>query len=240
MSETERLYNKNRAGTGAVAFDEGLRRYMIGVYNYMALGVAATALIAFAFLMSPAAMQTVAGLSFIPFIALIALGWFAPRLIMNGSKATAHGAYWAYVALWGVLIGPFVAGYIGMGMAGLVAQAFFISASIFAAMSLYGYTTKKDLSGWGKFLFMASIGFLVAIVVNFFIASTMFSLLISFGVVLLMSAITAFETQMVRNLYVEGAGEMNERSSIFGAFALYGSFITLFIHILNILGIMRE
>ena len=240
MSETDRLYKKNAGTAGVVAFDEGLRRYMIGVYNYMALGVAATALIAFAFLMSPAAMQTVAGLSFIPFIALIALGWFAPRLIMNGSKATAHGAYWAYVALWGVLIGPFVAGYVGAGLSVLVAQAFFISASVFAATSLYGYTTKKDLSGWGRFLFMASVGFLVAIVVNFFLQSTMFSLLVSFGVVLLMSAITAYETQMIRNLYVEGAGEMNERSSIFGAFALYGSFITLFVHILNILGIMRD
>jgi FtsH-binding integral membrane protein len=240
MSETERLYKRNAGTAGAVAFDEGLRRYMLGVYNYMAMGIGATALIAFGFLSSPAAMQTVAGLSFIPFIALLAPGWVAPRLIMNGSRTTAHGAYWAYVALWGVLIGPFVAGYIGAGLAGLVAQAFFISASIFAAMSLYGYTTKKDLSGWGKFLFMASIGFLVAIVVNFFIGGAMFSLFISFGVVLLMSAITAYETQMIRNLYVEGAGEMNERSSIFGAFALYGSFITLFIHILNILGLTRS
>ena len=242
MSETERLYNRNRgaAGTADLAFSEGLRKYMLGVYNYMALGVAATALIAFGFMANPALAQTVGGLGFIPFIALLALGWFAPKIIMSGSKGAAHATYWGYVALWGVLIGPMIAAYVGAGLAVLVAQAFFIASSIFLALSIYGYTTKKDLSGWGKFLFMASIGFLVAIVVNFFVASSMFSLFISFGVVLLMSALTAYETQMIRNLYVEGGGEMNERSSIFGAFALYGSFVTLFIHVLNILGIMRD
>ena len=113
-------------------------------------------------------------------------------------------------------------------------------AIAFAGLSLWGYTTKKDLSGWGKFLFMASVGLLIAIVVNFFIGSTMGSLIISSLVVIVFSAVTAYETQMIRNLYVEGGGEMNERSSIFGAFALYGSFVTLFIHVLNILGIMRD
>ncbi len=239
MSETERLYRKN-AGTATAAFDEGLRKYMLGVYNLMAMGVAATAVIALVFLNVPGLAQTVAGLSFIPFIALLALGWFAPRLIMNGSRTAAQGAYWAYVALWGVLIGPMIAAYVGMGLAGMVAQAFFISASVFLAMSLYGYTTKKDLSGWGRFLFMASVGLLIAIVVNFFFYSEMISLLISSAVVLVFSAVTAYETQMIRNLYAQGAGEQNERAAIFGAFALYGSFVTLFIHVLNILGIMRD
>ncbi|GGY47701.1 Bax inhibitor-1/YccA family protein [Parvularcula lutaonensis] len=238
MSETERLYQ--RAGTGAVAFDEGLRKYMLGVYNYMAMGVAATALIAFFFLTNPAALQFAAGLRFLPFIGVLALGWLAPRMIFNGSKAVAHAAYWGYVALWGMLIGPFVAFMVGAGEALAVAQAFFISASIFLAMSLYGYTTKKDLSPWGKFLFMAGIGFLVLIVMNFFIQSTMFSFFISSGVILFISGVTAYETQMIKNLYAQGATEMNERAAIFGAFALYGSFVTLFIHVLNLLGIMRD
>jgi FtsH-binding integral membrane protein len=239
MSDTERLYRQN-TGTTGVAFDEGLRRYMLGVYNLMAMGVAATALIAFAFISSPGLSQAVAGLQFIPFIALLGLGWFAPRLIMSGSRGTAQAAYWAYVALWGVLIGPMIAAYFGLGMAGLVAQAFFIAASVFLAMSIYGYTTKKDLSGWGKFLFMASIGLLIAIVVNFFLGSELISFITSAAVVLVFSAVTAYETQMIRNLYTQGGGEANERAAIFGAFALYGSFITLFIHVLNLLGIMRD
>jgi FtsH-binding integral membrane protein len=239
MSETERLYRKNQ-GTAGVAIDEGLRRYMLGVYNYMAMGVAATALVAMFFVTNQAALQFAMGLSFIPFIALIALGFLAPRMIMNGSPAMAHGAYWLYVALWGVLIGPMVALYVQGGLANEVYKAFFIAASVFASMSLYGYTTKKDLSGWGKFLFMAAIGLLIGIVVNIFLGSALISFGISALVVLVFSAITAYETQMIRNLYVAGAGEQNQRSSIFGAFALYGTFVTLFIHILNMLGLARE
>jgi len=237
MSETERLY---REQTGAVAFDEGLRKYMLGVYNYMALGIAGTALIAFFFLTNPAALQFAAGLQFIPFIALIGLGWFAPKLIMGGSRPVAFGAHAAYVSLWGVLIGPMIALYVGAGLAGMVAQAFFITASLFLSMSIYGYTTKKDLSGWGRFLFMASIGLLIAIVVNFFLGSELLSFLVSSAVVLVFSAVTAYETQMIRNLYQQGAGEANERAAIFGAFALYGTFVTLFIHVLNLLSIMRD
>jgi FtsH-binding integral membrane protein len=238
MSDTERLHQ--RAETGALAYDEGLRKYMLGVYNYMALGIAATALIAFAFIQNPQWIQAMVPIRFLPFIGVLAMGWFAPKLIFSGSRNVALGAYAGYVALWGLLIGPAVGLYVGLGMATDVALAFFIAASIFMAMSLFGYTTKKDLSPMGRFLFMAGIGFLVLIVANFFIQSTGFSFLISSGVILFISAVTAYETQMIKNLYAQGAGEQNERAAIFGAFALYGSFVTLFIHILNLLGIMRE
>ncbi|MEM0928331.1 MAG: Bax inhibitor-1/YccA family protein [Pseudomonadota bacterium] len=237
MSETERLY---REQTGAVAYDEGLRKYMLGVYNYMALGIAGTALVAFFFLTNQAALQFAMGLRFIPFIGLLALGFFAPKLIMGGSRAVAYGAYATYVGLWGLLIGPVIAAYVGFGLAGMVAQAFFITASLFLAMSLYGYTTKKDLSGWGRFLFMASVGLLIAIVVNIFLGSELLSFGVSALVVLVFSAVTAYETQMIRNLYQQGAGEANERAAIYGAFALYGTFVTLFIHVLNLLSIMRD
>jgi FtsH-binding integral membrane protein len=239
MSETNRLHQ--RTGTGALAYDEGLRKYMLGVYNYMALGIAGTALIALAFIQNPQWIATVGGLGFVPFIGVLAVGWFAPKVIFSGNRSMAFGAYALYVALWGVLIGPFVAATaLGPQGAADVALAFFIAASIFMAMSLYGYTTKKDLSPMAKFLFMAGIGFLVLIVANFFIQSTGFSFLISAGVILYISAVTAYETQMIKNLYVEGASEQNERAAIFGAFALYGSFVTLFIHVLNLLGIMRD
>lgn len=240
MSETERLYRRNGDVAG-VAFDEGLRRYMLGVYNYMAMGIAATALVGLFFVLNPAAIAPFVGpAKWLVFGGLLVLGFVAPRLIMSGNPAAAHGAYWGYVALWGLLIGPIVGIYAGIGLGMEVVKAFFITASIFGAMSLYGYTTKRDLAPMGKFLFMASVGLLIAIVVNIFLQSPLFSFLVSGGVVIVFSGVTAWETQMIRNLYVEGAHEQNNRASIFGAFALYGTFVTLFIHILNLLVLSRD
>ena len=242
MSDTERLYKRNVGAVDTTAVSEGLRSYMLGVYNLMAMGVFATAAIATFFIVTPAAAAPFFGpLRWLPFIGILGLGFMAPRIIMGQSKGAAQAAYWGYVALWGLLIGPTVAAYVGLGMGAMVIQAFFVASAIFLALSLYGYTTKKDLSAWAKFLFMAMVGLLVLIVANALIFhNPMASLLISGAVVLVISAVTAYETQMIRNLYVEGAGSMNERSAIFGAFALYGSFVTLFIHILNIMGIMRD
>ena len=242
MSETERLYKRNVGAADTTAVSEGLRSYMLGVYNLMALGIFATAAIATVFVMNPQLTLLFSGpLRWAPFIGILGMGFVAPGIIMGRSKGAAQAAYWGYVALWGLLIGPMVALTVGAGMGALVIQAFFIASSIFVALSLYGYTTKKDLSSWAKFLFMAMVGLLILIVANALIFhNPMASLLISGAVVLVISAVTAYETQMIRNLYVEGAGTMNERSSIFGAFALYGSFVTLFIHILNILRLTSD
>ncbi len=246
MAETDRLYRQDGTTIPGVAYDEGLRKYMLGVYNYMALGVAATAVVAMLFLTNQALMSLFLGpVRFLPFIGILAMGWFGPQMIFSSKSAsTAHLAYWGYVALWGMLIGPVVAAFIGYGMAIEVAKAFFISASIFGSMSLYGYTTKKDLSGWSRFLMMAGIGLLVAIVINvvlsFFMDVSLMSFLISGAIVLFISALTAYETQMIKGLYAEGQAAMNERASIFGAFALYGSFASLFINILSMLGLARE
>jgi len=230
------------AGAGGVAIDAGLRQYMLGVYNYMALAVAGTGLVSFLVASNPALVTTIAGtpLKWVIFAALLGVGWFAPKVIYNGSRTAAHGLFWLYAVLWGLLIAPMLFAFRMQGAAVEIYRAFFMAATAFGAMSLFGYTTKKDLSGWAKFLFMAVVGLLVAIVLNALIfKSEMASLLTSGIVVLVFSAITAFETQMIKSLYVEGAAA-NDRSSIFGAFALYGSFVTLFVHILNILGIMRS
>ena len=240
MNETDRLYRAESGTLSGATYDEGLRKYMLGVHNYMAMGIAATAVVGLFFMTNEAALRFALNLRMIPFIGIIALGFLAPRLIFSGSAGLAHAAYWGYVALWGLLIGPVVGLYTNAGLGLDVIKAFFIATSVFAAMSLFGYTTKKDLSGWSRFLFMAGIGFLVAIVVNVFLASSMFSFLISCGVVVFISAVTAYETQMIKNLYMQGAASHNQRASIFGAFALYGSFVTLFIHILNILGLARD
>jgi uncharacterized protein len=224
-----------------VGIDQGLRSYMLGVYNYMALGVAVTAIITLAVAANPAAMAAVYSLKWIFFIAIIGMGFLAPRMIFSDSPAVAHGAFWGYVALWGLAIAPMVGTYLAVD-AGMVTRAFLISAATFGATSLAGYVTKRDLSGFGAFFMMASIGIIIAMLVNvFFVQSSMMSLITSVVTVLLFSGVTAYETQQIKEMYVEGdAPGVARGKSIFGAFMLYGSFITLFIHILNILGIMRE
>jgi uncharacterized protein len=143
--------------------------------------------------------------------------------------------------MWGLLIGPLMAFYLGTNP-GLVVQAFGVTAVTFMAMSLIGYTTKKDLSGFGTFFMMATIGILIAMLANvFFFQSAMMGFVTSIIVVLLFSAITAYETQQIKEMYVEGdAVGIAQGKAIFGAFMLYGTFVTLFVNILQILGFMQS
>jgi uncharacterized protein len=244
MVETRyRTVAQTQAGARVREVDEGLRSYMLRVYNYMALGVALTALVSMFVAANPALMAAVAlgPMKWVLFFALLGLGFFAPRLIFSGNSAMAHAAYWGYAALWGLFISPMIALYLGQAP-DLVIRALGITAVTFAATSLVGYTTKRDLSGFGTFFLIASIGLIIAMLVNVvFFQSTMMSLVTSVIVVLLFAGVTAFETQQIKEMYVEGdAIGIAQGKAIFGAFMLYGSFITLFIHILNILGIMRS
>lgn len=233
------------------AIDQGLRSFMLGTYNYMALGLAGTAAVTMALLANPGVMAAIAlgPMKWVLFAGIMGLGMFAHKLFYSGSAVVAHGAYWLYCAMWGAMIAPMIGHFMSHGMAGLVGQAFFIAAATFAATSLIGYTTKKDMTGWGSFMSMASIGLIIAMLVSFFFisdpgTSKTVSLIISSIVVLLFSAVAAYETQGIKSMYIEGAHQGGEeflkRSSIFGAFMLYGTFVTLFVHILNILGIMNN
>lgn len=237
--------------TRSTMIDEGLRSFMLGTYNYMALGVAFTAAVVMLLMAYPQVMASVAlgPMKWVLFAAILGLGFFAPKLFYSGSSVMAHGAYWLYCLLWGALIAPMVFMFVSKGHIGLVGQAFFIAAATFAATSLIGYTTKRDMTGWSGFLSMASIGLIIAMLVSFFFVtdpgtSKMVSGIISAIVVILFSVITAFETQAIKTMYLEGVAhggeEFTKRSSIFGAFMLYGSFITLFIHILNLLGLANN
>jgi uncharacterized protein len=235
------LRNFPQSGTrSGVALDQGLRSYMRGIYNYMALGIALTAVVILAVASNPAAMAAVYSLKWVLFFATLGLGFFAPRLAFSGNAVVAHGAFWSYCALWGLMIAPMVGHYLAVAP-DMVFRAFLITAVTFGATSLAGYATKRDLSGFGSFFMMASIGIIVAMLVNaFFVGSTMFSLLVSVAVVLLFAGVTAWETQQIKEQYVEGDLPVAARGkSIIGALQLYGSFVTLFVHILNILGIMR-
>ena len=143
--------------------------------------------------------------------------------------------------MWGALLGPMFFAYAQIDPM-LIVRAFLITAGTFAGVSLFGYVTKKNLSAFATFFMMASIGLLIAVLVNaFFVQSTGLSLLISVAVVLVFSGITAYETQVIKQMYYETDGhDVITRKAIFGAFMLYGSFVTLFVYIMNILGIMRS
>jgi uncharacterized protein len=235
--------------TGAqVGVDRGLRSYMLGIYNYMALGVAVTAVIVLATFTIPALGAAANVLAFPAMLGLIGMGFFAQRLLMGGSLARAHIVYWVYVALWGIGIAPIVNRYLGIDPS-MVMTAFLSASVTFGAMSLWGYTSKRDLTRMGQFAAMALMGLLIAALVNLVVAmftgvgagTMLFSTIISFGFVIFVSLITAWETQAIKEMYDEAEGqEAVARKSIFGAFMLYGSFISIFINILQILGFMNS
>ncbi|MEM9682016.1 MAG: Bax inhibitor-1/YccA family protein [Pseudomonadota bacterium] len=216
--------------------DAGLRTYMLRVYNYMAMGVALTGIVAYAIALNPALMQTIAlgGFKWVLFIGILGLGWFSGRIIFSASSAVAHGAFWLYAGLWGALISPMVYMYTGES----IARVFFITAAAFAGTSLYGYTTKRDLSTMGRFLAMSTIGILIALLLNVFVfQSDMMHLVMAIVVVLVFAGLTAYETQAIKEFYVANdAEDLQNRKSIFGAFMLYGSFVTMFVWLLSIFG----
>ena len=206
-----------RGQAEAAQIDVGLRQYMLGIYNYMSLGVAFTGAISLLIAMNPALMQAIAlgPFKWVLFIGILGMGWFSPRIMMGGSVMAAQACFWVYAGLWGALLSPMFHVYAGAD----IVRALFITAGAFAGMSVLGYTTKKDLSAMGRFLAMATIGILV---------------------VLVFAGLTAYETQAIKNMYYEGDDhDVAKRKSIFGAFMLYGSFVTMFIWILNIIGMMR-
>ncbi|MBL8666943.1 MAG: Bax inhibitor-1/YccA family protein [Rhodospirillales bacterium] len=223
----------------AAQIDVGLRQYMLRVYNYMALGVAATGIIAMLVAQNPALMQAIAlgPFKWVLFIGILGLGFFAPKIMMSRSIGAAQACFWVYAAMWGALIAPMFFMYTG----GSIARAFFITSAAFAGMSLYGYTTKRDLSAVGRFLVMATFGILIALVVNIFLQSSGLQLVMSIIVPVIFAGLTAYETQQIKGWYYESdAGDVTQRKAIFGAFMLYGSFITMFIWILQLVGVARS
>ena len=171
-----------------------------------------------------------------------------PCTFGRGSVARAHVVYWVYVALWGIGIAPIVNRYLGVDPS-MVMTAFLSASATFGAMSVWGYTSKRDLSGMANIAAMALMGLLIAAVINLVVAmftgiggtAMVISTLISAGFVLFVSLITAWETQAIKEMYVESeGGEAVAKKSIFGAFMLYGSFISIFVNILQILGFMSS
>ena len=232
----------SRAQTEAAHIDVGLRQYMLGVYNHMTIGLAITGLVALG--ASFAAIQGGQLTSFGQLIYLSPLKWvimlapigmvflFAARLHAMASS-TAQVVFWIYAALMGLSLSSIFLVYTGES----ITRVFFIAAGMFAGTSLYGYTTKKDLTGMGSFLFMGLIGIIIASIVNIFLASSDLQFAISVIGVLVFAGLTAYDTQSIKNSYWEGDDdETQAKKSIYGALRLYLDFINLFIMLLSLFG----
>ena len=230
-----------------VQIDAGLRQYMLRVYNYMATGLAVSGLVAWMVANVPAVtaifynvgpMGQVMGFSALGYVGMFAplglllLAAFAGR---GWSAGATQAMYWAFVALQGVGLSILLMVYTGDS----VVRVFLITAAAFAGLSLYGYTTKRSLSAFGSFLIMGLIGLVIASIVNIFIASDMLGFVISAAGVLIFSGLIAWDTQRIKEEYIAGFGgdsEVETKTAVWAALALYINFINLFQFLLMFLG----
>jgi FtsH-binding integral membrane protein len=249
MAELDRRYAQSTAAGRVEAIDQGLRAYMLRVYNYMASGVAITGVVAY-LIYAMSVVQGAAGLeltSFGQFMFASAFKWvviFAPLAMVffisariNAlSLSAAQISFWIFAALMGASISSIFLVYAGES----IARVFFITAASFGALSLWGYTTGRDLSGWGSFLFMGLIGIIIASLVNLFIASTALQFAVSVIGVLIFSGLTAYDTQRIKEMYYVGDdGTVAGRKAVMGALSLYLDFINLFMMLLSLFGDRR-
>lgn len=235
------------AQADAAQIDVGLRQYMLRVYNMMALGLGLTGVVALLISNNPAIFglffqRGASGnvgpnlLGWAALLAPIGLALWLSFRIHSMRATTAAGMFYAYAALMGITMSMYLQIYTGVS----VARTFFITASAFAGLSLWGYVTKKDLSGFGSFLIMGLWGLIIASVVNMFLGSSMMSFVISAAGVLIFAGLTAYDTQKIKEMYFDADdGETASKKAIFGALTLYLDFINLFIFLLRFLGDRR-
>jgi FtsH-binding integral membrane protein len=223
------------ARADAAPVDAGLRKYMLKVYNYMASGVLLTGIVASAVASSPAALEMIfgSGLSFVvmlaPFAFILALSFGINKM----SAGTAQAMFWAFAGVMGVSLSSVFLAYTGES----VARVFFITAGAFAGLSLYGYTTKKNLTAFGSFLIMGLIGLVIAMVANIFLQSSAMQFVISVLGVLIFAGLTAYDTQKIKLIYsVLDDSEVYGKKAIMGALTLYLDFINMFMMLLHLFG----
>ncbi|MFN3945208.1 MAG: Bax inhibitor-1/YccA family protein [Allosphingosinicella sp.] len=221
-------------GREAVAFDAGLRSYMLSIYNYMASGILLTGIVAMLFARSGLAAEVLAT----PLRWLIILAPLAFVMVMSFgmnrlSQGTLQVLFWSFATVMGLSLSSIFLVYTGES----IALTFFSVAAAFAGLSLWGYTTKRDLSGMGTFLIMGVIGLIVAMVINLFLQSSALQMAVSFIGVLLFAGLTAYDTQRIKSLYFQVAGsDIMGKTVIMGALTLYLDFINMFMFLLQFLG----
>jgi FtsH-binding integral membrane protein len=244
--------NRALRGTASAAetMDLGLRAHMLRVYNYMVGALALTGAVAWLTAHSPllgvlyhqavtangvALAPTLAG--WVVFLAPLGLVFFLSFRIMHMSQAAAQATFWIYAALVGASLSSILIVYTGAS----VATTFFVTAATFGAMSLYGYTTKRDLTGMGNFLFMGLIGILLASLANMFFRSAMVDFVVSVLGVLIFTGLTAWDTQKIKMTYYQLGGDtaVAGKAAIMGALSLYLDFLNIFLFLLRFMGDRR-
>lgn len=229
------------------AIDEGLRAYMLRVYNYMTLALALTGAVAFAVssiepiadlfykvqVLNGVRYAQVTVLAWAVLIASVILSMVLQVRIARIGVASAQAMFWVYAVMLGIWLAPLFAVYTGTS----IARVFFITAAAFGALSLYGYTTKRDLSAFGKFLFIGLVGLILAILVNWFLKSSALQFAISAIGVFVFAGLTAHDTQAIKQMYLESdSAEVAQKKGILGALHLYLNFVLMFLFLLQFLG----
>ena len=236
------------AGQAAAAeIDVGLRDYMLKVYNLMASGLALTGIIAYFSANTPAIINMLyaagptgvlqpTGLAYLVMFSPLAFVLALSFGINKMQASTAQAVFWAFAGVMGLSLANIFLIYTGSS----IARVFFITAGTFAGMSLYGYTTRRDLTGLGSFMMMGLIGLIIASVVNMFMQSSAMQFVISVVGVLIFVGLTAYDTQKIKSMYLEADGaEVMSKKAIMGALTLYLDFINLFIMLLRLFGNRR-
>ena len=242
---------KESAQKSTAVTDEGLRAYMLKVYNYMATGILMTGIIALiTFKMSVVTDSSgsivgltqvgnaiyMSGLKWLVMLAPLGIVFYMSFGINKMSAAKAQTTFWIFAALMGLSLSSILLVYTGMS----ITRVFFICSATFGAMSIYGYTTKRDLTKLGSFLMMGLIGIIIASIVNIFMKSSMMYFVISILGVLIFVGLTAYDTQKIKNMYAAtDTGELMGKKAVMGALTLYLDFINLFIMLLRLFGQRR-
>ena len=238
------LYGRSRAASADYAYervelDEGLRQHMLRVYNYMVVGLVVTGLVAYFTSTSHDLMMTLFAtpLKWVVMLAPLAFVLVLSFGIQKLSVQTAQMVFWVYCAAMGLSLATIFVVFTGTS----IARVFFITSGMFAAMSLWGYTTKRDLTGMGSFLMMGVVGIVIAGFANIFIGSSALQFAVSVLGVLIFTGLTAYDTQNIKEMYAESHGhEANGKLAIMGALQLYLDFINLFVMLLQLIGDNRE
>ena len=237
----------NQTGSRASEMDLGLRGYMMKVYGYMFMGLILTGFMAFSVTQVPALQQLLfavdatgryvpSGFTWLLFFAQLGTVFYLSLRINQLRAATARLIFLGYAMLMGLSLSSIFLVYTGASLT----RVFFITSSVFGIMSLYGYITKRDLSGLGSFFLMGLIGVVLASVVNIFLKSSMMEFIISILGVIIFTGLTAYDTQRVKEIYYEhDSGEVQSKKAVMGALALYLDFINLFLLLLRFLGDRR-
>jgi uncharacterized protein len=227
-------YDTIRSGTTTAEYDQGLRQYMLSVFNNMGLALGVSAVISYFIGTSPALMSVFFGgpQKWLFILAPLAFVLFISFRLHSMSLQTARLSLFAFAAVMGISLATVFAVF----KMGSIAQAFFATAAMFGAMSLWGYTTNRDLTKMGSFLIMGAIGLMIASVLNLVFASGIVALVISGLAVIIFAGLTAYDVQILKGLYYELEGDEREKAGVMGALNLYLNFINIFTGLLNLFG----